>query len=224
MVNLIQFFSELGKLKSIKRVGWILGGVKPSEAESIADHSFRLALMSWYFAEKKGLDVDKVIKMSLIHDLCIIYTGDITPYGNLLTGDLKKDREIVAKWPRRSKEEKEKIAHERKAKERKAFEQLSELLSDKFGEEVKDLWVEYEEGKSKEGRFLRQIDRVEKLLQATEYKDSKKYLSPINPFWVQLKELVDDKDLIEFIEGLDDYFFNQTSHHDESQKDLVSNR
>ena len=208
MINLIKFFNEIGKLKFIKRVGWILGGVKEDEAESIADHSHRLAVMGWYFAAKKGLNIEKVIKMSLIHDLCTVYTGDITPYGNLLTGDLEKDRETVARWPRRSQEEKEKITKERKELETKAFEKISSVINDGLGEEITDLWQDYEEGKSPEGRFVRQLDRVEKLLQATEYKEAKKYLNPINPFWVQLKELVDDPDLIEFIKGLDEYFYH----------------
>ena len=209
MYNLIHFFNEVGKLKFINRLGWILGGVEEEDTESIADHSFRLAIMGWFFAQKNGLDTEKVLKMSLVHDLCVVYTGDITPYGNLLTGDSVKDRKVVETWPRRSKGEKERLVKERREMEEKAVNKLITRLDPKFGREIKEVWLEYEEGRTKEGRFTRQLDRIEKLLQATEYKESKKYLNPLNPFLVQLKELVDDKELIEFIELLDDYYYSK---------------
>ena len=52
--DLINFFTKVGQLKKIKRTGWVLRGVQ--DPESIADHSFRLALMAWIFGQGKKLD------------------------------------------------------------------------------------------------------------------------------------------------------------------------
>src|SRR4030042_15344 len=45
-INTIEFLLEVGKLKEIKRVGWIYGGAREEETESIAAHTFRLAFMA----------------------------------------------------------------------------------------------------------------------------------------------------------------------------------
>lgn len=205
MVDLINFFSEIGKLKFIKR-RWNLRGVPESDAESAADHAFRLALMSWLFAENEHLDVAKVMKMSLIHDLCNVLIGEMTPYDNVLTGDRKKDRVILAGLPRYSKEEKERMVDERRRQESKALNKLLTLAPPKFAKEVRELWLDYEEMRTREGRFVRQVDRLEPLIQAVEYKRRGK-LSDLNVYWVQVKEWLDNPRLVKFVEELDKSFY-----------------
>ena len=53
----------------------------------------------------------------------------------------------------------------------------------------------------------RQLDRIETLLQALEYEKKDKQVNILS-FWYQLKELADDPVIIEFMEGLDSYFYN----------------
>ena len=208
MEKLIDFFKDVGKLKGIKRLGWILGGTKEKETESIADHSYRLAVMVWVFGhDKKDLDVGKLLKMAMLHNFPVVNAGDITPYDDLVSkGEATNER--LSSWPRRSKKEKEKIATRNRKKEIAALKKLVRGLPNELKTEVEELWHEYEYGTSAEGRFLKQVDRIEKLIQSIEYKEQNKYEPRIDPYWQQLKELLDDPDLIKFVESLDRYFYS----------------
>src|SRR4051812_24153074 len=74
-----RFFSIVGRLKRTARTGWLDRGVPPIEVESVADHTFRVALMAWLSAPM-SLDRDRVLKLALLHDLAEATTGDLTPY------------------------------------------------------------------------------------------------------------------------------------------------
>ena len=204
--ELIHFFIEVGKLKKTRRTGWVLRGVK--DPESIADHTFRMALMAWVFAKDKGLDCAKVIKMALIHDLCEVYAGDMTPHDEQVDQGLDSDKSIFNKWPRRSKKEKEETAQKKYRKEARGLEKIVSDLPEDLQKEIKELWLEYEEGVTKEGRFLRQLDRVENVLQASEYQTEDRNLA-MGSFWEQIRELVDDPDLVEFVRVVDSHFYKK---------------
>src|SRR3954452_699321 len=79
---LVRFLHHIERLKTAPRTGWIDRGVPPGEAESIADHSFRTALLAWMAAEP-ALDRDRVLKLALVHDLAEAITGDIPPYDDV---------------------------------------------------------------------------------------------------------------------------------------------
>lgn len=205
--HLIEFLSSVGKLKFIKRKGWVYGGVKEKDTESIAGHSFRLVLMSWILTGRRRFDIEKILKMVLIHDIVIVYTGDVTPFDNLVSGDLKKDKPILEIWPTHSEKEKRRLTIERRHKEKEALDNLIKNLPIDLQDEISSLWFEYEEGFSKEGRLVRQVDRIEKLLQAIVYKAQGDYRPNINPYWVQLKTLLDDPVLIDFVEQIDKWYY-----------------
>jgi putative hydrolase of HD superfamily len=205
---LIEFILNVGKLKILKRVGWIYGGAKEGDTESVADHSFRLAIMVWFLAQT-GLNIEKMMKMAIGHDFATIYTGDITPFDGLITHNLSKDKATLEKWPQRSREEKEKLTAHRRLNERKALDQLLAGLPVFLSDEMMGLWFEYEEGFSKEGRFVRQVDRIEKLIQALEYNVKGIYKLDIAPYWVQLKQLIDNPSLKDFVEGVDKGFYGR---------------
>ena len=219
-MDLIKFFSDIGKLKFIKR-RWNVRGVSEKDSESAADHAFRLALMSWFFAKQNGLDESRAIKISLIHDLCNIYIGEMTPYDKVLTGDPKKDRVILAGLPRYTKEEKENMVDERRKLEGEAIDKLLSNVPQGFAKEIKNLWLEYEEIKTPEGRFVRQVDRLEPLIQAVEYKKEGK-LRDLNVYWVQAKEWLDNRVLLSFVEELDKHFSKLRSGQKKREKELVS--
>jgi len=99
MKDLIDFFINIGKLKEMKRRGWVINRIK--NPESIANHIFRMAIMTWILAKKKGgLNIERILKMALIHDLCEIYTGDTTPYDSVLPQNKGKLKELMKTWPR----------------------------------------------------------------------------------------------------------------------------
>ncbi|MCG2686220.1 HD domain-containing protein [Candidatus Parcubacteria bacterium] len=203
--DLINFFTKVGQLKKIKRTGWVLRGVR--EPESIADHSFRLALMAWIFGQGKQLDIPRVIKMALVHDLCEVFAGDATPYDEWVgEGKHTDDRQVFNRWPLRlTKEEKERRASSKRGKEASSLEKVVKELPEDLRDEIVGLWTEYEEGLTREAALVRQIDKMENMISACEYQLEDEEL-PIRSFWVQLKESVDDPDLVKFLEVLDRHY------------------
>lgn len=199
MKSLLNFLIEIGKLKKMPRTGWIWLGVK--NPETIAQHAFRVAIMSWILAREvePKLNLGKIIKNSLVHDLCEVYAGDMTPYWGLLPQDAKKRRKTLKRWIRLTKKEKEKRDKIKFEKEKKSLQKLIKKLDRKLKKEIMDNWLDYEKLVSREGRFVKQVDKIETLLQAKEYwKDTKS--SPVFGWWEEISELVDNPVLLEFLE------------------------
>lgn len=205
MENFLNFFIEIGKLKKMPRRGWIIRGVK--NPESIAEHTFRAAMMAWFLGEEKNnnFNIEKIIKMALIHDLCEVYAGDITPYDSILTKDKKQLQNLVKTWPRFSEKKKKRLVEQKYKKEKEGLEKLTKNLSPKLKKEIMGLWLDYENGSSKEGRFFKQTDRIEGFLQSMEYWEKNKKL-PQKPWWDQARELYDDPVLLNLIENMDKKF------------------
>ncbi len=162
-MGIIQFLEEVGKLKSIKRTGWIKHHIP--DPESVADHSFRVAVMSLVLAEKAGIDANKCVKMALVHDI-----------GEAKVGDLIK---FDAKGYLPGYEEK-------LLNESKAVEEITGLIG---GKVYDSLFKEYSENKSKEARFVKQVDKLERALQALEYE--KKVRIKLDEFFQSADMLVD---------------------------------
>ena len=150
----IDFLSACGKLKRTLRTGWTkYPGIR--SVESVAEHSFRIALMAFVFGTQEekteddddGLDVQKLVTLALVHDISECIVGDITPHCGV------------------TKEEKNRLEVE-------AMRTLKETLgSDMGGETIERLWLEYENGSSREARVVKELDKLEMLLQASEYEN-----------------------------------------------------
>ncbi len=147
--KLTVFFETIGKLKKIRKTGMVKSGVK--EAESVADHSLRVAAMALFLARKLGCDENKLVKMAIVHDLhesiCGDLTLDYTAYGS------------QAGLP----------PEEKKRREMQAMEEFCALLECGCEKDFKELWLEAEKGATKEAQVLHEIDKLEMLLQAAEY-------------------------------------------------------
>ena len=144
----IQFLSELIRLKSLPRTGWLLRGVR--EVESIADHTFGVAWIAMLLADRavalgRQVSVEKVLRMALLHDLAEARTGDlpstIKPY---FPGDTLKQADAQAT--------------------REILQPLGEM-----GANYLALWHEYESRLSLEARIVKAADKIDLLLQAREY-------------------------------------------------------
>ena len=208
MKNLVTFFHNLGKLKEMPRNGWIIRDIK--NPESIADHIFRASLMAWVLGnEKKKLNIERILKMALMHDICEIYAGDITPYDSVLPKNRKARREFMKTVPRFTEAEKLKISRAKHKKEKEGLNKLIKDLSPNLRSEMKNLWLDFEKGLTPEGRFFRQADKLEAFLQSLEYwKKFKK--PPQGPWWQRAREFFDDPHLLEFIEEMDKEFHKKS--------------
>jgi len=203
MEELLNFFIKIGKLKGKKRRGWLVHQIKNSE--STAEHIFRMTILAWILGKKKKLNLERVIKMALIHDLCEVYAIDLTPYDPLLPKNKKKIMEILKQWPKFTPALKRKKTKEKYKAESKALDKLISKLSPDLKTEIKNLWLDFEKGLTKEGRFAHQIDKIENLLQGLEY--WKKQGKIQHQLWMRwIKEWVDDPVLIEFVKILDEKF------------------
>lgn len=203
MKELLNFFIEVGKLKKMPRRGWVINQIK--KPESIPEHIFRAAIMGWFLGKKKGLNVEKLLKMALIHDLCEVYAGDTTPYDSVLPKNKKKLRELMKTWPRFPMPKKRELVLRKFKKENEALEKLISKLPPNLKKEISNLWLDYEKGLTPEGRFFHQADRMENFLQALEY--WKKYNNPpLAPWWLWAREFFDDSLLLEFMKSLDKKF------------------
>ena len=202
MKNFVSFFESIGKLRKVPRRGGILIGSK--QPATVTDHLFRTAIMSWALGkEKKSLNLKKILEIALIHDLCELYAGDKSPYdySSILPKDKKKWPELFDKWPRHSLIEKKRIALEKRKTEGKALDKLIQGLPNKIKKDIKNSWLEYDKNSTKEARFVKQVNRLEALLQALEYGKEEK-IRVYKSWWVGSREKIDDPVLIRFMNSL----------------------
>lgn len=204
MKELLNFLIEVGKLKRMPRRGWVINQIKGGE--TIAEHIFRAAILGWVLAKgKDGLNTERLIKLALVHDLCEVYAGDITPYDSILPKSKKKLWELMKTWPRFATAQKRKTASEKAKKEAAGLNRLIAKLPPGLKKEIKNLWLDYEGGLTPEGRFFRQADRMENFLQAYEY--WKRFKSPpLAPWWLWAREFFDEPILVEFMDALEERF------------------
>lgn len=139
---ILNFFNASINLKKIPRQGWV-DKLSINNPESVADHTFSMAIMGMIFADLENYDVEKILKIILLHDLAESVTGDITPE------QIPKD---------------EKMALENNA--------MKKILSDlpiSLQNQYSAIWDEYQLDNSMESKIVHQLDRLEMALQAKIY-------------------------------------------------------
>lgn len=134
----IKFLNTIEKLKCNTRHSWSSSG----RQESVAEHSWRLSVMALLCADEyPELDMNKVVKMCLIHDFGEALTGDIPAF-------LKTDADEV--------------------EEANAIERLLSLLPDAERKELSDLFFEMAERKTPEAKLFKALDNMEALVSHNE--------------------------------------------------------
>lgn len=194
--GLIRFLEHVGHLKQIPRTGWLHRGVPADRVESVADHSFRVALLAWLAAAADPtLDRDRILKLALIHDLAESITGDLTPYDPaILTTEANEDaRKQFLNG--RHQPGSERSAEKRQA-ESIAFSSLIEELPAGLRTELAELWEELRQRRTPESQFVKQADRVETYLQSVEYQRLDPAL-PMESFRLEVEETVDISPFVE---------------------------
>jgi putative hydrolase of HD superfamily len=182
-----------GTLKEVRRKGWVDRGVP--DAESVADHSYRVALLAWALARARGLDAERAMLIGLVHDLAEAEVGDETPFDALLAAETRFDRRQFDRLP---PEDPARRAA-KQARERAAIERLAARLSERLGDELASAWRDYDAQSSPEARLVKQLDRVETLLQARTYAARQPDL-PIGSFEGQVAAMDLPDDLVALVD------------------------
>ena len=198
MRSFFQFLKKIRALRNIKRQGVLYYGVEEKNVDSASDHTFRLVLMVWLLGQGRKLNLAKAMKLALVHDLCKVYTGDITPYQGLFPREDKKHR-LAWRWRRLSLKEKEKRHKEKSQKEKAAMQKLTHNLPENMRKSILDVWGDYEKVESPEAKFVHQVDRAENLLEAFEHFE-KDHEFPTQPWWEHADEEIHDKELLLLLE------------------------
>ena len=141
LLRQINFIKEIDKVKYIQRKTKLFNS---DRNENDAEHSWHLAMMTIVLAEHSDVPVDilKVLKMVLIHDIVEIDAGDTFIY------DTAKN-------------------HSNTDEERIAANRIFGMLPKEQADEFISVWEEFESGQTNEAKFAKSMDRFEPLLQNT---------------------------------------------------------
>lgn len=176
----VRAWIEISQLKNLYRRGWLQAGIPAERCESVAEHSFGVAILCTLLLPEFSpqLDVERVLRMALLHDVGEVYAGDITPQDGI-------------------------TEHAKSTAERESVTRiLSSMPADQGNLQI---WEEFEAGETPEARFVRQIDRLEMGLQARIY--SKQGYRDLEQFYIsaiqgisgsELRDLVADVIPVEF--------------------------
>jgi putative hydrolase of HD superfamily len=141
MNNITKYLYEIGQMKRVKRSGWWIAGV--TNPESIAEHTFRTAILGYVLASLGGADPERTAMMCLFHDT-----------GEARINDLHRVSKRYINVGR---------------DEEKALSEQVERLPPDIAENIMALFRDYEGRLSLEGTFARDADLLECIFQAREY-------------------------------------------------------
>jgi len=139
--DIAKFLFEMGQLKRVKRSGWWIAGVK--DPESVAEHTFRTAVIAYLLARLEGVDTGKAVLMALFHDM-----------PETRTNDAHRIVRRYAKWDE---------------VDRKAVDEQSKRLPNEMATQMATLFEEFEKEASPEAKVVRDADLLECIVQAREY-------------------------------------------------------
>jgi len=135
------YLFEMGQLKRVRRSGWWIAGIQ--DPESVAEHSFRTAVIGFLLAAMEGADPYRTMAICLFHDAHEARLSDIHKIGQRYL-NVKVIESAVADEQRRR-------------------------LPDKIAEPLHDFFLAYQQNDSPEGRLAHDADLLECLVQAREY-------------------------------------------------------
>jgi len=159
--NFVKFFETAGELKKVKRQGWLDRGVK--SPESVADHCFRVALMSMALADEMKLDACRAMRLALVHDLPEALCGDIA---TRISEGLQSANNS-----------------EKHRREEAALKKILKSLGGEAARDIFSLWNEFEERKTAEARLVYELDRLEAVFQAAEYERAGNFSVSLQEFY-----------------------------------------
>lgn len=134
--DLTYFICELDKLKAVKRQ--ITLPADDNRQENSAEHSWHVALMASVLSQyaQKPIDITRVIRMILIHDIVEIDAGDMFAFNAQDDHDAQTQKEL------------------------EAAKRIFGLLPKPLNNEMLNLWLEFEEAQTADAEFAKAMDRV----------------------------------------------------------------
>ena len=136
--TLIDTLAVAGRLKDTTRHCYTPGG----RHESVAEHSWRITLMAYWISDEfPEANLEKLLKMCLIHDLGEAFTGDIPSFEKTEVNE-EREAELLFKWMK--------------------------SLPEPFATEMMELYREMEERKTLEARIYKALDNIEALISHNE--------------------------------------------------------
>lgn len=175
---LLKAYFELNHLKQLYRQGWLKRGIPKERCESVAEHSLGVAVLALWLAKSHytHLNTEKLICMALLHDFGEVYAGDIVPSDDI-------------------------DASEKQQLERESVQRVLEKIPG--GEDLCQLWDEFEAGETPEALLIKQLDRLEMGLQAAVYRAQG--LGDLQEFSLSARQALHDKLLIELLKQADGF-------------------
>ena len=167
---ILDFFKTAANLKKIRRQGWI-DKLSIESPESVADHSYSMAIIGMVISDLQNYNSEKILKMILLHDLAESKIGDHTPQ-------------------QLDKEKKNKL-------ENNAFNEIIKNLPDLIKSQYLQIWQEYQEENSPESKIVHQIDKLEMALQAKIYEKDGYSQEKLEVFFESAKTDITDPKLKE---------------------------
>jgi putative hydrolase of HD superfamily len=159
---MIDTLIELQRLKRLDRTGWVLRGLPPG-AESVGAHCYGVAVVAMFFADKMKLlkeevDVERVLRMALLHDAAEVRVGDMPRTATEYFGGSARTRA-----------------------ETQAFEDIVASLDRRLAEHYIEIHHDYEQRTSLESRIVKAADLIDLLLQALAFERSG--VRGLDEFW-----------------------------------------
>lgn len=165
MAAIFEYLEHVNVLKRLPRTGWLLNGVVP--CESVADHSFAVAVLAIGLAETvnedwaaegldRPLDVGQIVTTAVVHDLA----------EGLLTDLPKRSTELLGR----------EVKHTAEARA------MASILGDVAnGDKYVRLWEDYNSAATPEARLVRDADKLEMVHQALVYERAGQRM--LQEFW-----------------------------------------
>jgi len=153
LINEFTFF--ISELKNIKRSGW-KNKLNMNDGESVADHTYAMTILGMIISDLQGLNTEKIMRMSLLHDLAESITGDIMP------DQMEKN--------------------EKHLQEDNAITKILSKLPDELTKTYYKIWEEFQKKESDEAIFVHELDKLEMAIQAKIYQKNGIDSNKIKPF------------------------------------------
>jgi len=171
----LDFLNIAANLKTISRQGWI-DKLSINNPESVADHTFSMAIIGMILSDYQNYDTQKILKMILLHDLAESIIGDFTP-------------------EQKSKKEKSTL-------ENKVIEQILKNLPKKLQKQYLSIWSEYQTNETTNANFVHQIDKLEMALQAKIYSKQNISSKDFSVFFDSAKKEIKDPILLKLLDKI----------------------